>query len=275
MPLTKEQFQKAREAGYTVEQIAGFEQKRSANQKPMFSSEQEGRTSSANLATQQKQLESNASPMGVAKTAIGQTAKDVVGGAYTAANTASVGGLDAIMGLISGKSQLSQPGSAGYDVAQGAGTAVGMLVPGMAVTKSAQTASKAIKFESELQQASKAKQALDGVRSTLGQAKGIAIAEVANVPTEVSWSLKSQRAFNAIKNPVYGIDFEPGTKMPIQTVGNMDKVKEALRDVANFLEEKIFVSWSVAFFCKLFKKEAAASSKSAFERMSFASLTLL
>lgn len=118
--------------------------KRQSSQKPMFSSEEEGRTAIAQNLEQQKQLESKASPMGIAKTTAGQTAQDVVGGAYTAANTASVGGLDALMGLATGKSQLSQPGSAGYDVAQGAGTGIGMLVPMGMTGKAASTTIKAV-----------------------------------------------------------------------------------------------------------------------------------
>ena len=67
------------------------------------------------------------------------------------------------------------------------------------------------KFESELQQAAKAKDALDGIRKTLGTAKGLAIAEVADVPTAAKLSIKSSRAIRALKNPVYGIEFEKMT----------------------------------------------------------------
>ena len=199
--------------------------------KPMFSSEEEGRVAISQQSQEQEQLKANASPMGLAKETASQTAQDVVGGAYTAANTASVGGLDATMGLITGKSQLSQPGSAGYDVAQGAGMGVGMIAPMGMMGTSAKAVTKTIKYETELQQAAKAKTALDGIRSTLGKAKSIAISGVDNISTDVSWNLKSQRAFNAMKNPVYQIKFEQGTNMPVQTVGNMDKVKEALGDL--------------------------------------------
>jgi hypothetical protein len=48
MPLTQEQFQKARAAGFTTEQIVGFEKRRSpeVKQEPIFKTEQEGRSAS-------------------------------------------------------------------------------------------------------------------------------------------------------------------------------------------------------------------------------------
>lgn len=65
MPLTKEQFQKARDAGYTPEQIVEFEKKRQSEKaKPMFSSPEEAQAGQRKAQKEQKSAEFYATPMG-------------------------------------------------------------------------------------------------------------------------------------------------------------------------------------------------------------------
>jgi hypothetical protein len=89
---------------------------------------------------------------------------------------------------------------------------------------------KIAKYESELQQATKAKTALDTLRGTIGQAKTIAIKEVENAPTDLRWTTKSNKVLDAIKNPVYEVAFNKDGTL-VQTVGNLDKIKTAVGEL--------------------------------------------
>lgn len=87
------------------------------------------------------------------------------------------------------------------------------------------------KYENNLQQATKAKDALDTIRETLGKAKGDAVNTLRDVPAVLDFSgNKSQRVTDVIKNPLYGVEFtdEGGVK---NTIGNLDKVKTAVGDL--------------------------------------------
>jgi len=87
------------------------------------------------------------------------------------------------------------------------------------------------KLEGELSQAKKAKVALDATRDIIGKAKALAIQEVKDVPAELNFGGNmSQKIVDAIKNPIYGVEFtqEGGV---VNTVGNLDKVKEAVGDL--------------------------------------------
>lgn len=89
----------------------------------------------------------------------------------------------------------------------------------------------AMKWEGSLQQARKAKESLDTIRKTIGNAKEIAIKEVKDVPATINWKgVQSQKITDAIKNPVYGVEFteEGGV---VNTVGNLDKVKTAVGEL--------------------------------------------
>lgn len=87
-----------------------------------------------------------------------------------------------------------------------------------------------LKYETNLKQAGKTKVALDTVRDTLGKAKSLAIQEVADVPTDLKFNTLSQRVVNAIKDPLYQVNFTPEGGVE-QTVGNLDKVAEAVGDL--------------------------------------------
>ena len=66
MALTKEQFQKARQAGYTTEQIIGFEKKRESEPiKPMFSSPEEAAIGQEKAQRELRAAEQQTSPLGV------------------------------------------------------------------------------------------------------------------------------------------------------------------------------------------------------------------
>lgn len=121
------------------------------------------------------------------------------------------------------------------DMATDPVTMLTFLLGGMgSLTKTAQQArslKNVIKFDNSLKQATRGKKALDTVRSTLGQAKKLAIQEVAEIPAELSFKGNmSEKVIKAIQNPIYGVELTPegGVK---QTIGNLDKVKEAVGEL--------------------------------------------
>lgn len=87
-------------------------------------------------------------------------------------------------------------------------------------------------YESELQQAGKAKEAIDGIRDSLGTAKALAIKDVESVPVSFGFPIKSDRVIQAIKNPIYEVQFDKNGSI-VKTVGNFDKVKEAVGDLVH------------------------------------------
>lgn len=90
---------------------------------------------------------------------------------------------------------------------------------------------KILKIEDDLQKTGRAKNALDTVRNTLGKAVEISMNDAKDVPTAINFrEIKSQRIWNALKNPVYEIELEKNGALK-QTVGNMNKVKKAVGDL--------------------------------------------
>lgn len=87
-----------------------------------------------------------------------------------------------------------------------------------------------LKWDSALKQAQNSKLALDGLRTTLGQAKQIALQEVKDIPAEIDWSEVPKKALAAINNPIYKVEMDESGKI-INTIGNLDKVKTALQDI--------------------------------------------
>lgn len=88
-----------------------------------------------------------------------------------------------------------------------------------------------MKWESSLQQAQKAKTSLDTLRTTLGKAKEIALSNTGDIPAEVDFSGNmSQKVINAIKNPVYQVEFTPEGGV-VGNIRNLDKIKTALNDI--------------------------------------------
>lgn len=90
---------------------------------------------------------------------------------------------------------------------------------------------KIAKFDTASVQAKKAKTALDTVRTNLGKAKEIALMNTKDIPAEIDFSGNlSQKVINAIKNPIYKVDFtdEGGV---VNNIGNLDKIKTALNDL--------------------------------------------
>jgi hypothetical protein len=88
-----------------------------------------------------------------------------------------------------------------------------------------------LKYDNALKQAEKSQVALENVRNILGSAKRLAIQEISDVPAELNWGInKSQKIVEAIKNPIYEVEFTPegGVK---NTIGNLDKVKEAVGEL--------------------------------------------
>lgn len=101
---------------------------------------------------------------------------------------------------------------------------------------STKTAKGVIEAEGSLQKAKQAKTALDSLRDTLGKAKSIAIQEVQDVPTKLdmrpSNNLLSDKVLKAIENPIYNVERNADGSLK-QTVGNLDKVKEAVGELIN------------------------------------------
>jgi hypothetical protein len=88
-----------------------------------------------------------------------------------------------------------------------------------------------MKWDTALQQAGKAKEGLDTLRNALGSAKSLAVDEVKDIPASLNWGLnKSQRIIEAIKNPVYDVEFTPQGGV-LETIGNLDKVKKAVGEL--------------------------------------------
>ncbi len=90
---------------------------------------------------------------------------------------------------------------------------------------------KIFRYDKVLEQAKKSKVALDCIRTTLGQAKDIALQEVKDVPAELNWTGNvSDKVVKAIQNPIYKVELtqEGGV---VNTIGNLDKVKTALQDL--------------------------------------------
>lgn len=97
--------------------------------------------------------------------------------------------------------------------------------------KLAGKAKSLLKYDNSLVQAQKAKSSLDIMRATLGKAKEIALSNTGEIPAEIDWSGNmSQKVINAIKNPVYKVEFtrEGGV---IGNIRNLDKIKTALNDI--------------------------------------------
>src|SRR6185436_15889331 len=103
-----------------------------------------------------------------------------------------------------------------------------LAAPG--ATKMARNLSGLVKIEGRLQKAGRAKEALDLLRNKLGEAKSIAISKVAETPTALSTNGLSDKVVKAIQNPIYGVEFEQTGGLK-QTVGNLDKVKEAVGEL--------------------------------------------
>lgn len=86
------------------------------------------------------------------------------------------------------------------------------------------------KFDKVLDQAKRSKTAIDAIRTTLGQAKDLALQEVKDLPVDFDWSKLPDKAKALIKTGEYGVEFSEEGKI-INTIGNLDKVKSALQDL--------------------------------------------
>ena len=85
-------------------------------------------------------------------------------------------------------------------------------------------------LQNTLTQSKKAKIALDDVRTIFGKAKELAIKQVDDVALELPEIKESTKVMGAINNPIYEVEFlADGSIKP--TVGNADKVKEALGEL--------------------------------------------
>lgn len=99
----------------------------SKNVQPMFKDEASGRLAIGKQQQEQVALKSAASPLGIAKTTAMQTGRDVLGGINAGINTV-VPNVLGVAENLSGQPIMQRPtGSAGYDIAQGAGMGIGML----------------------------------------------------------------------------------------------------------------------------------------------------
>jgi hypothetical protein len=86
------------------------------------------------------------------------------------------------------------------------------------------------KFDSRLLQAEKAKVAIKNVRNTFGNAVKVGIKDVADETTNLAFDIKgSTKIINAVRNPIYEVEFVGGKVK--QTVGNLNKVKEAVGEL--------------------------------------------
>jgi hypothetical protein len=122
MPLTQEQFQKARSAGFTTEQIVGFEKKRSAETKaePMFKSEEEGRAATKKAEQELVGLKSKAGAL--------QTATDVAAVPYHFINQLTANAPRALSNTMM-KGAGEEMAASGGVPARLAGVAGGVLSP--------------------------------------------------------------------------------------------------------------------------------------------------
>lgn len=90
---------------------------------------------------------------------------------------------------------------------------------------------KIFRYDNALKQAEKAKTSLDSLRSNLGKAKEIALSNTGDIPVDVNFSGNvSSKVINAIKNPVYGVEFTPEGGV-VGNIRNLDKIKIALNDI--------------------------------------------
>lgn len=105
------------------------------------------------------------------------------------------------------------------------------LVGGLTGKTKIATAPRTMRIDSTLAQSEKSKVALEGVRKTIGEAKKVAIQEIADVPTELV-NIKSPKAIKFLQDnaQVYELEFDQNGGLK-QTVGNLDKIKEALGDM--------------------------------------------
>jgi len=103
MPLTKEQFQKARSSGFTTEQIIGFEKRRETEQSPQnpFSSPEEAFTALDKAKREQRITESEASPLGVVSKGLDMATEPMV-------NSYLFGLPDLISKKVTGKSYIPE-----------------------------------------------------------------------------------------------------------------------------------------------------------------------
>lgn len=87
-----------------------------------------------------------------------------------------------------------------------------------------------MKWDTALQQAQTAKQSLNTIRTTLGQAKELALKNTGDIPAEIDWSGNmSQKVVNIIKDPIYGVEFTPEGGV-VGNIRNLDKMKVAIND---------------------------------------------
>jgi hypothetical protein len=81
-----------------------------------------------------------------------------------------------------------------------------------------------------LDKAKGAKQALGTVRTTLGQAKEIAMQEVKDLPVDFDWSDIPQKALEVLRKPDSKVLFNSKGKI-VNTMANTDRVKVLLQDM--------------------------------------------
>jgi hypothetical protein len=137
--------------------------------------------------------------------------------------------------------QMAPPSSPQEQMADVSAFGTSIMAPSsLLIPKVTAKAGQLMRWDNVLTQARKSKVAIDSLRTNLGKAKEIALKEIENVPAKLNWGKNvSQKITNAIQNPIYGIEFtDEGVK---GTIGNLDKVKEALYDI---LSSKDFVEAS-------------------------------
>lgn len=126
---------------------------------------------------------------------------------------------------------LAAAGGLAADIALSPGGVEGAQALGKGAIAAGKMAANTFKYDSALQQAQKAKVALDTIRTNLGKAKEIALMNTGDIPAELDWGKNvSQKVVTAIKNPIYNIEFTPEGGV-VGNIRNLDKIKTALNDI--------------------------------------------
>lgn len=247
MPLTKEQFQKARDAGYSVEQIAEFENRRKSEQPQQQPTQQPAKPTNIlqQLLGGWNQTANILNPESIANKTVGgivggmveppikmvgragQTIESMISGKPPQNYTIP------LPSLVGGNISIEPPQTMGQVVGPAVGTALSLsAIKGAMNPKGI---SNIVKFDDALTQATQTKKAIDTVRTTLGQAKQIALQEAKDIKIkEFDWGELPKKALDVITNSkdIYGVEFEASGR-PVQTIGNLDKIKTALQDLTS------------------------------------------
>ena len=259
MPLTQEQFQKARDAGFTTEQIIGFEKQKQADSK-QSDIKGDKQTLDQQIASRPSAINDLVKNPTTMQHPLGALLRTVGGASELYQSVPASIALD----LQAGKPQdilpnlvkvatgerpaqygdvfrgagvpepLAAAGGLYSDVALAPGGAEGMKAAGglanNLTNKGISALKPLLKWKSASEQAKIAKDSVDALERSFGTFVDTSIKDVAGEATNIAIPKNIyHHVSKAISEPVYGIEKNADGSI-VQTVGNWNKVKQAISE---------------------------------------------